>query len=258
MKFPEILSSATDFAARLDRIKQESTPSEWGWYPYKMLPAFLEIFDRLLTGENRQLIETPPKGRIADIGCADGDLGFFLEAIGFQVDFVDYGHYSMQHVATLGKALNSNARTFQIDLDRDFELPQQYELAFCLGLLYHLKNPFRALETLGRHVAYCVISTKTAQRMRGARVFGVPLRVDVSQLPVAYLFDVSEVHPDVHPCWVFTEAGLKRILRRSGWRILDYLTVGNIPSEPTSAMESRAWCLLRSETYQGSGSTNRA
>ena len=45
--------------------------------------------------------------------------------------------------------------------------------------------------------------------------------------------------------WIFTEAGLKRLLARSGWRVADYATAGNTSaSDPiSSAGDERAYCL---------------
>ena len=48
--------------------------------------------------------------------------------------------------------------------------------------------------------------------------------------------------------WMFSEAGLRRILQRSGWDIVDFMTVGNTKdSDPATAPgDERAFCYVRS------------
>jgi tRNA (mo5U34)-methyltransferase len=246
---------AVEFARLLDEVKATAEAPQWGWYPYKILPAFIDQLDSLLTGESRRLFEEPAGKRIADIGAADGDLGFFLETVGFQVDLIDGGDESIRELRLLPprllmKALDSKAEIYGVDLDHDFELRQKYDLIFYLGVLYHLKNPMLSLEVIARSAPYCILSTKVAKNLpTGGR--GRKARVDMSALPVAYLFDAFEVNPnDDTNYWVFSEAGLKRTLKRTGWEVLDFRVMGNPEAEPASEQEARAWCLLRSNVYE--------
>jgi len=251
---------AVEFAARLDEVKAgKSEAPWWGWYPYKILPAFIDQLDSLLNGEHRRLFDDPAGRRIADIGAADGDLGFFLETIGFNVDLIDGGDESVRELRLLPprllkKALNSSADIYGVDLDHDFKLPGTYDLVFFLGVLYHLRNPMLALEALSRSTRYCILSTKVAHHVPTRGRMGRKKLVDVSQLPVAYLLDAFEVNPDDDTnYWVFSEASLRRVLSRSGWKVLEYMTMGNPDAEPASANEARAWCLLQSEVAPAEG-----
>jgi hypothetical protein len=257
MDLGEMRRRAADFGARLERVKAETEGPEWGWYPWKMLPTFIENFDAMLTGENRDLLEKPRDTHVADIGAADGDLAFFLESIGFTADIIDGGAPSISELRLLPprilrKALGSNAEILGVDLDREFQLPREYHLVFCLGVLYHLKNPFLILETLARSAHYCILSTKVARYVQMPGRFGRRSRVDVSAAPIAYLLDAFEVNEiDDSNHWVFSEAGLRRIVARAGWTVLDYHTVGNVDdAEPASQYEARAWCLLRSNVLE--------
>jgi hypothetical protein len=58
----------------------------------------------------------------------------------------------------------------------------------------------------------------------------------------------GEANGDNTNYWVFSSAGLRRILQRTGWTVCDYLTVGcTAGSDPVSpAADERALCLLRS------------
>jgi hypothetical protein len=63
---------------------------------------------------------------------------------------------------TLARELGSTARLWDVDLDSRFEVQRHYGLALMLGVLYHLKNPFYALEQAAQHARYCILSTRVA------------------------------------------------------------------------------------------------
>jgi tRNA (mo5U34)-methyltransferase len=252
----ELRRRSVAFAERLDTVRQGVEPPPWGWYPFPMLPALVDYLDQLLTGDNRRLLESPPPGRVADIGGADGDFSFFLESQGWTMDLYDGGSSRISDLRLLParrlkQALGSSVELHEIQLDRDFSLPHRYELAFFMGVLYHLRNPMLALECVARAARHCVISTKVMRTLpaRPGR-FGRAQRSDVGDVPVAYLYDAFEVNDnDPSNYWVFSEAGLRRTATRSGWTVLDYTLVGNPDSEPASPYEGRAFVLLRSELF---------
>ena len=92
--------------------------------------------------------------KVLDLGCADGELAFFLESLGYQVTAVDHGvynHNGMRGARALKAALGSAVELVELDLDRPFQLPGgPYDFAFFLGTLYHLRNPFHVLEELAK------------------------------------------------------------------------------------------------------------
>jgi hypothetical protein len=243
----------------LDEVKAETEGPSWGWYPFKMLPGFVYQLDGLLTGDNRLLLERPADPHVADIGAADGDLAFFLESIGLKVDIIDGGDPSVRDLRLLAPhilkdALGSAAEIHGVDLDREFELPRQYELVFFLGVLYHLRNPFLTLQTLARSARHCILSTRVAHYVQVPGRFGRTRLVNISGLPVAYLVDTYEINEfDSSNYWVFSEVGLRRLFQRAGWSVLDFTVAGNPSAEPASEEEARAWCLLRSEVFEMEG-----
>ncbi len=90
---------------------------------------------------------------ILDLGCGDGDLAFFFEWLGYKVTCVDYppsNHNDMQGLKALQRELHSTVTIREIDVDSEFPLDGKYGLTLCLGLLYHLKNPFFVLEHVAR------------------------------------------------------------------------------------------------------------
>ena len=90
---------------------------------------------------------------------------------------------------------------------------------------------------LARSSPYAFISTRIARYnvAEGAQgQSGVnSQRVDLSSVPVAYLVGPEETNNDSTNYWMFSEAGLRRILFRAGWNVLDYMTVGNTTAPPT-------------------------
>lgn len=249
------------YRRELDRKKEELAPTEFGWYPYGTLNNF-HILSLLLTGENRNFLRKVGDGLIVDIGAADGDTAFFLESLGHRAHVVDYAPTNLngcRGVRLLKQALNSQVEILEVDLDAQFKLPaQQYALAFFLGILYHLKNPYSALESLAKSARYAFISTRVvrfnvAKDMHGRSGNNNLARVEIASVPAAYLVAPDETNNDATNFWMFTESGLRRILDRCGWDVLDFMTLGNTKdSDPaTDAGDERAFCYVRSRYFAG-------
>jgi len=251
----EIARKAHAFDATLSQTKRDLAPEGFGWYPYGTLSNFQHL-DRLLTGTNRDLSALSGDAPVADIGAADGDSAFFLESLGFDAHVVDNAPTNFngcRGVHLLKQALDSKVTIHEADLDARFDLPgENYGLAFFLGILYHLKNPYNALESLARNARHAVISTRitrynTTNEARGRN--GVNReRVELQSIPAAYLVAPDETNNDNTNYWMFSEAGLRRILDRTGWDVLDFMTVGDtLNSDPASQEgDERAFCLVRS------------
>jgi hypothetical protein len=226
------------------KSKQPFYGSRKIWYPYNTLGSVLE-FDNILRGENRDILKLIGNKPFADIGAADGDLGFFIESNGVKnVHIIDHGPSNcngLEGAQRLKQSLYSSVTIHDMDLDAAFSFPEKrFGLAALMGILYHLKNPFLLLESLSRHTDFCLISTRVAAYLPGARR-------SVRSVPLAYLLDSKECNNDPTNFWVFTEAGLKRLLSRTGWEILDFGVTGCRKSTP-AAMEKtqRAFCLVKS------------
>jgi tRNA (mo5U34)-methyltransferase len=242
------------FRHELEKKKKALAPSDFGWYPYGALNNF-HILSALLTGDNRTFLSRVGNGLIVDIGAADGDVAFFLESLGYKTHVADFpptNFNGCRGVRLLKQALNSNVEILETDLDAQFRLPaEHYELAFFLGILYHLKNPYLALESLAKQARYALISTRVT-RFNIARDAGGGevnrTRIELRDAPVAYLVAPDETNNDATNFWMFSEVGLKRILQRCGWDILDFMTVGNTKdSDPaTTGGDERAFCYVRS------------
>lgn len=240
----ELVPLSDGFNQRLDRIRRENPLSGAGWYPYDTLGVF-EVLDSMLREERRDLLALADGSPVLDVACGDGALSFFLESLGCRVTAIENPATNFNHTRgfeSLRSLLGASAELELHNIDESFDLGSRaYGLAFCLGVLYHLKNPFRVLETLAKHARYCVIGTRIAQ----VTVRGTP----ISDEPVAYLVGPAEMNADATNYWIFSEAGLRRILDRAGWDVCDFTTTGaRRNSDPArSDRDQRAFCMLRSK-----------
>lgn len=234
-------------AFRLDlRDRKAAIDPAFPWYPYDTMANLLHL-DTLLSQQHRGVFTKIAGCAVADIGGADGDFGFFLEQeLGCAVDLIDHGPTNvngLRGARRLADALGSSVRVHDTDLDAQFSLPRQdYAAIFLLGILYHLKNPFFVLEKLARASELCLLSTRVA-------ALTPDHRTRLADAPVAYLLDPGEANNDSTNYWIFSVAGLRRILARTGWEVLDLVTVGctsggSDPATPDG--DERAFCLLRS------------
>ena len=111
---------------------------------------------------------------------------------------------------------------FDINLDDMKCLPEKkYGLIIFLGILYHLKNPFGVLENLSRSSKEIVISTRIAKYTKEDS------GNCISDKSLVYLLDAEECNNDSTNYWIFTEASLKKILRRTGWELISYQSFGD-------------------------------
>jgi len=145
-------------------------------------------------------------------------------------------------VRALKESLGSDIRVHEVDLDSQFRLPDSdYGLVFFFGILYHLKNPYFVLEELAKRADYCLLSTRVARQTPDGGAH-------IGPYPLAYLVGETELNGDHTNYWIFSEGGLRRILRRTGWLVEAYVTLGNtVSSDPVHAeADERAFCLVKS------------
>lgn len=233
----------TETRERLDREATARGQAPVSWYQYGSLSNFQHL-QNLLGSVDPMFFANLKAKRIADVGAADGDVAFFLETLGFEVDVVDNAptnHNGLTGARALQEALSSSVTIHERDLDSQFQLPQDnYELVIFLGLLYHLKNPYYALERLSFSTRYCFVSTKVAKVTRS----GTRLEAE----PVAYLVAPYETNGDPTNFWVFSPAGLRRVVERTGWHVRAWMSAGFTgDSDPSSPdRDERIFCLLES------------
>ncbi len=259
MHIKELASAAREFDQLLTAQKKELAPQEFDWYPYGTLSNFHHL-KVLLEKACPDVLSLAGDQPMVDIGAADGDTAFFLESLGYHVDTVDYpptNFNGCRGLKRLKQARQSNVGLHEVDLDRHFELPgKDYGLAFFLGILYHLKNPYAALESLAKMAHHALISTRIARYNVAKEHKGRDglnnERMKWADVPAAYLVAPLETNNDPTNYWMFTEAGLKRILDRCGWDLMAWATLGDTrQSDPATAEhDERAFCLVRSRVAE--------
>ena len=242
---------ASQFHDRLKAIKARTPLEQGAWYPWRTLSSLqmLESEMGLGVAELKAMLNGAPA---LDVGCGDGDVAFFLESLGVRVDTVDHpltNYNGMLGVRTLKAALGSNIGIHVADLDTRPNLPgSNYGLAVMLGVLYHLKNPYLALETLARSSRYLYMSTRIAAVTPDRKLsFGAH--------PMAYLVDDRELNDDPTNFWIFSEEGLKRVVRRAGWSISKYFVTGSAPAlaDPVSPERDARAYLVAESRYANAG-----
>jgi FkbM family methyltransferase len=89
----------------------------------------------------------PQIGRASalDVGCGVGDFSKFLSDVGFSVTAVDGREENVTEARRRYPNIKFLARNAE-----DFQLEEmgKFDLVLCVGLLYHLENPFRAVRNL--------------------------------------------------------------------------------------------------------------
>ena len=245
-----MVKRAAGFADKLSELRVTNPlPEQDGfWFPYGILSNLSEI-NATLTGKNRDLKALANGKPIADIGGADGDLSFFLESEGFNnlhlIDWAEINCNKQKGAYVLKEQLNSKVNIHDINIEPLFDMPEkEVGLTFLLGTVYHLKSPFAVLENLSRQSRYCIMSTRITRCLPGSKK-------DMSALPIGYLLGETELNNDPTNFWVFTKAGLRQLVYRAGWDVLDFKTFSATSYSMPNSVENgeRAFCLLKSRAY---------
>ena len=205
----------------------------------------------MLTGHARWLRSLIGGEPVLDIGCGDGAVAFLLESLGARVHAVDHpptNYNRMQGVKALKSAFRSSVRIASADLDARPDLPLgECGLALMLGVLYHLKNPFGVLEMLAAKARHCLLSTAITR-------YSLDQSINLDHLPLAFLAGRGGLRGDQTNYWIFTEAGLRNLLDRTGWEIADWKVVDDEDSTLWGTQrDQRVFCLLRSRRRPPAG-----
>jgi tRNA (mo5U34)-methyltransferase len=242
----EFLTRGLQFWADIRAAKRDAAIRDPGWYPYESLSALPSITDliRPYFDEITNCIIASP---VIDLGCADGDIAMLFASLGADVDAIDFARNnfnSMSGVEQLSRTLGLRVHIYDLDLDFA-QLPRErYGLAIFLGTLYHLKNPYGALETLAFKAAWCILSTRIAQTTRKGRT-------RIESEPLVYLADGREIANDATNYWIFSFPALLRILQRTRWAIAGFRRVGcQYNSNPVdNDADERVFLLLKSRVF---------
>jgi tRNA (mo5U34)-methyltransferase len=240
----EFVERTTAFWKELEAFKKNTVIADYGWYPYGSM-SVLPILGDLFKDEYREIAHLLSAEPAADLGCGDGDFASLFAKLGVDMVAVDHAESNfnqMRGAERLARESGGRLKVLDIDLDGHFDLPRpRYGLVLFLGTLYHLKNPFYVLERLAERAAYCVLSTRIAQLTPDHSV-------TIESEALAYLLNPREANNDPTNFWIFSHAGLMRLLDRAGWMVLAQKRAGCLErSDPVKPdADERIFLLLKS------------
>ena len=159
--------------------------------------TLLRHFEPLLLTIQRELSVKS----VVDLGCAVGSYTRSLKRMGFDVTGVDVRSNNIEEARRRdGEAIRylvANVEELGTDIGK-------FDMAFCVGLLYHLENPFRAIRNIARITNIVALIESQALPM------GKPLLYMVNEAPAD---DQSVNAITVRP----SEEALVKMLYRSGF-----------------------------------------
>lgn len=229
----EIARAAGNFMEHLAQLRANTLSVSW--YGWETISAVDHM--RKFSGLGRQVFSHVCGGKkVADVGAADGDLGFFCESLGAQITFIDWPQTNFNQgsgLITTRAILKSSARLYFADLDFTPWLPGEYDLIFLLGIMYHVRNPGLIFNTLAHCGERLVLSTMVFFRGSDGN--------EVSDQQLAYFLECREIANEPTNYWLFTPTALRALLKRSGWIVRDEFFVGDLDATPTER-DCRMWC----------------
>src|SRR6185437_10565553 len=157
VRFSPLVRRGIKFSKRFEAAKRAIVNPPYAWYPYN---CFANLFNLqiLMKRSGLSMDRLSRDNSILDIGAADGALSFFFEFLGFDVECWDHPATNINGMAAvhdLSRSLGSGITIRDIDMDAAFNMTRHFDLCLFLGTLYHLRNPFYALDKLASSVNFC-------------------------------------------------------------------------------------------------------
>jgi len=239
-----IWAAAESAKAAVEAAKKELGAVDFEWYPYDSF-SNVTTLRPLLASKEDLITEAALREGVLDLGCQDGELSFLFGSMGANVTAIDHpttNHNGMRGVYALHRKLGSNVDVHEIDIDTQFVLPRErYGVALFLGSLYHLKNPYYALEQTAKRCRYCILSTRVTRCFSNGKVMP-------REESIAYFLAADELNHDDSNYWIFSTPALHKITRRAFWGTLNELHTGDTKkSRPTTQdHDERIYMLLAS------------
>ena len=227
VRLSDLVAAVPAFGQRLLSLREACT--DINWYPYNSLDNVYNL--NTFVDPTAELL--PDHGSVLDVGCADGDMGFLFQSLECHVDFLDNAATNFNDCRGVKRSadlLGHTGRVIERDIDFGFELDRDYDLALFLGTLYHLRNPALALLRLAERCERMLLSTRVLSCLPPQHS-----GTSVSKAPIAYLVDTLELNSDSTNWWIFSAAGLTRLLKRCGWTV----TASTIIFDATIPIEQR-------------------
>jgi 2-polyprenyl-3-methyl-5-hydroxy-6-metoxy-1,4-benzoquinol methylase len=130
---------------------------------------------------------------VLECGCGGGQHTAIVATVAAQVTAVDL------NAVAVAQARNKDARNIRfLEADiADLDLPERFDVVFCIGVIHHTDDPDRTFEAIYKHCrpgGLVIIWTYSAEGNALVRFVVEPLRILVLRhLPRTWLVRVSEV-----------------------------------------------------------------
>ena len=204
-------------------------------YPHDIISNNFPIIVELLRASGSpDFLSEKDIETVLDVGGANGDLSFVFAGAGFETTLIDLSiSYEMSPLVAslINLQLGANVRVVDLSVDGYFNYSdlmkytvnfgqfshdshsEVFDLAICVGLLYHLKNPFAFLESVSKICRYCILGTWLMSYL--------PDNITrVRDAPLTYFLGPGELNNDASNYWVFTDASFRRLAERAGFSIV--------------------------------------
>jgi len=200
-----LLAKLLEVKEQIDLIRSEPPPPPTQWYPYTSVHtsfSMLAWFDK----HGRDFADLIQGKSCVDIGCANAEVSFWLERAGAgrvtATDTMLIAPYWDVVVRMIRNKLGSQIGIIDADVT-DWRPPEHYDVAFCLGLLYHATAPQTILERLVTLCDTLVLGTKVWRH----------------DDPVQWVYNTQECNGDVTNWFCPTPTALRRMVERAGFRV---------------------------------------
>lgn len=205
---------------------QRLIASRTWWHRIEIAPGLVTPGIKDTPKELKERIGLPDRldGRtVLDVGAAEGFYSFECERRGASVTAVDLSPADYSGFGLVRALLGSSARHIHGSVyNLDPVRIGTFDLVLCLGVIYHLRYPLLALDTL---YSICkdemILESQICDRYF-VRADRTPTTLktfssELTRLPLAQFYPADELNNDITNWWAPNEIGLRKMLETSGF-----------------------------------------
>ena len=214
---------------------QDRVDSVASWYHrIEVAPGLITpgVNDSQLVLESLNLPADLSGLRVLDIGTRDGFFAFECERRGAEVTAIDYMPPEETGFLVARELLGSRVEFIQENV---YELSHEryggFDLVLFLGVLYHLRDPMLALDSVwnvarGRLIVETQVIDDALLTAPGEFKRLVDLSPELRPVPLMQLYPGDALNGDPTCVWAPNEACLKAMLEETGFEVESQLRIG--------------------------------
>jgi tRNA (mo5U34)-methyltransferase len=214
---------------------QELVDSVGSWYHrIEVAPGLITpgVNDSQLVLESLNLPADLSGLRVLDIGTRDGFFAFECERRGAEVTAIDYMPPEETGFLVARELLGSRVEFIQENVyDLSDGRYGGFDLVLFLGVLYHLRDPMLALDSIwkvasGRLIVETQVIDDALLSAPGEFKRLVDLSPELPQVPLMQFYPGDALNGDPTCVWAPNEACLKAMLEETGFEVESQLRIG--------------------------------